>query len=211
MRSCLSPAAGLDEDAWPARYLQLGHRGYAVLKNVWTPAECAACTADDSAMHAMLAPLRDMLYTRLAGLANDWQADSGVHFPATLAEFQSVCQQAGQRRPLSGRSRHGIGECEYLHQDSAGVLVFPLQAVLLLSAPGRDFSGGETVLTEQRPRMQSRVTVLPLQQGDLGLFATHWRPVSGSRGVCRVNLRHGVSRIRSGQRQACEVLLHDGE
>lgn len=211
MRCTSLAAAGLDDDAWPGRYLQLGRHGHVVLKGVLTPAECAGCAVDDSVMHAMLAPLRDLLYTRLARLANDWQADSGMHFPATLAEFQSACQQVGQRRPLSGRSRHGSGECEYLHQDSAGMLVFPLQAVLLLSAPERDFSGGEMVLTEQRPRMQSRVTVLPLQQGDLGLFATHWRPVSGSRGVYRVNLRHGVSRIRSGQRQACDVLLHDGE
>ncbi len=162
-------------------------------------------------MNAMLAPLRDALYTRLVGLANDWQADSSVHFPVTLTEFRRACQQAGQHRPLSGRSVHGRGEGEYLHQDVAGSLVFPLQAVLLMSVPGHDFSGGEMVLTEQRPRMQSRVTVLPLQQGDLGLFATHWRPVSGTRGSYRVNLRHGGSRVRSGQRHACNVVFHDAE
>jgi len=206
-------AGRLDDDDWPARYLQLERQGCVVLKSVLTPAECVACTGDDSAANAVLARLRDLLYPRLTGLANDWHAalDLRVHFPATLAAFRAACQQAGPRQPLPIRSRHVSGEYEYLHQDNAGALVFPLRAVLLLSAPDRDFSGGEMVLTEQRPRMQSRVTVLPLQQGDLGLFATHWRPVSGTRGIYRVNLRHGISRVRSGQRQVCKLLFEDGE
>jgi hypothetical protein len=132
-----------------------------------------------------------------------------VRYPAEHAEFLERCRAAGQRKPTPLLLQYGPDDFNCLHQDRYGEHVFPLQVAVLLSEPGRDFTGGEFVLIEQRPRMQSRVEVVPLRQGDAVVFAVHHRPVEGARGVYRVNLRHGVSRIRSGRRHTLGIIFHD--
>ena len=158
-----------------------------------------------------LASLRTALYPRLAPIANRWNEAMGleVRYPETHAAFLERCHAAGQRRPTPLLLRYGAGDYNCLHQDVYGEHVFPLQVAILLSEPGRDFSGGEFVMTEQRPRMQSRAEVVPLGQGDAVVFTVRNRPVRGSRGVYRVNLRHGVSRIRSGRRFVAGIIFHD--
>jgi uncharacterized protein len=155
--------------------------------------------------------LRTAMYPQLAAVANRWNTAMGidVRYPDRHADFLARCHDARQLRPTSLMLRYGTGDYNCLHQDLYGEHVFPLQAAILLSQPGRDFTGGEFVLTEQRPRMQSRVEVVPLQQGDAVVFAVHHRPVQGTRGIYRVNLRHGVSRLRSGHRHALGVIFHD--
>ncbi|WP_374563653.1 2OG-Fe(II) oxygenase [Ideonella sp.] len=159
----------------------------------------------------LIGALREALYARLAPIANRWHEAMGlaVRFPAHHAEFLARCHAAGQRRPTPLLLQYGEGDYNCLHQDVYGEQVFPLQVVLLLSEPGRDFDGGEFVLTEQRPRMQSRPMVLPLRQGDAAVIAVHHRPVQGTRGHYRVQLRHGVSRLRSGQRHTAGIVFHD--
>lgn len=158
-----------------------------------------------------LARLRRELYPPLAAVANRWSEALGgdAAYPPTHAEFLDRCHEAGQRRPTPLLLRYEAGDYNCLHQDIYGDLVFPLQVAILLSEPGRDFSGGEFVLAEQRPRKQSRVEVVPLRQGDAVVFAVHHRPVAGTRGWYRVNLRHGVSRIRSGRRHTTGIIFHD--
>jgi hypothetical protein len=134
-----------------------------------------------------------------------------VRFPETHAVFIKRCQAAGQRRPTPLLLQYGAGDYNCLHQDLYGEHVFPLQITILLSRPEQDFTGGEFIITEQRPRMQSRAEVVPLRQGDAVVFAVHHRPVKGARGVYRVNMRHGVSRLRSGHRHALGVIFHDAE
>ena len=160
---------------------------------------------------ALIADLRTSLYPRLAPIADRWNEAMGidVRYPAEHAEFVERCHAAGQTRPTPLLLRYGEGDFNALHQDLYGDHVFPFQVVFLLSRPGEDFTGGEFVLTEQRPRMQSRVEVVPLRQGDAAIFAVHHRPVQGTRGVYRVNLRHGVSRLRSGHRYTTGVIFHD--
>ena len=155
--------------------------------------------------------LRSMLYTQLTPVANRWQERMGVatRFPSTHAEFLARCHAAGQRRPTPLLLKYGPGDFNCLHQDLYGEHVFPLQVAVLLSRPGEDFSGGEFVLTEQRPRQQSRVDVVPLKRGDAVVFAVNERPVRGARGDYRVKMRHGVSRVLSGQRFTLGVILHD--
>ena len=155
--------------------------------------------------------LRGALYPRLAPLANRWNAAMkiDVEYPLRHEDFLARCHAAGQSRPTPLLLRYGVDDYNCLHQDLYGEHVFPLQVAILLSQPGRDFSGGEFVLTEQRPRMQSRPEVVPLQQGDAVVFAVHHRPVQGGRGAYRVNLRHGVSRLRSGHRHTLGVIFHD--
>jgi uncharacterized protein len=157
--------------------------------------------------------LRETLYPPLAAVANRWQEALGtaVRYPATLAAFVARCHAAGQARPTPLLLRYEAGDYNCLHQDLYGEHVFPLQATILLAQPGADFDGGEFVLTEQRPRMQSRVSVVPLRQGDAVAFAANERPVRGARGVYRVRMRHGVSTIRTGRRHALGIIFHDAQ
>jgi len=161
----------------------------------------------------LVAGLRSALYARVAPIANAWNAlmNAAVRYPASHADYLKICHAAGQRRPTPLLLQYGLGDFNCLHQDLYGELAFPLQVTVLLSAPGRDFTGGEFVLTEQRPRMQSRAEVVPLQQGDAVLFAVHNRPVKGTKGTYRVNLRHGVSRLRSGRRHTLGIIFHDAK
>jgi hypothetical protein len=222
---------------WPAVSAQLDAHGWATFQKVLTPDECrsiAGLYGDDShfrshivmARHGfgrgeykyfryplpeLIAELRTGLYPHLAPIANRWNTSLGsdVRFPPAHADFLARCRKAGQTRPTPLLLQYGEGGFNALHQDLYGEHVFPLQVAFLLSEPGEDFTGGEFVLTEQRPRMQSRAEVVPLRQGDAVVFAVHHRPVQGTRGTYRVNLRHGVSRIRSGHRHTMGVIFHD--
>ena len=228
-------AAGIE---WPRVGVDLDAQGAAVIPQLLTPAECAQLAAlyrdDDQVFRSrvvmarhgfgqgeyryfryplppLIAALRDALYGPLAPLANRWHAAMGLpaRFPAAHDAFIARCHAAGQTLPTPLMLRYQAGDYNCLHQDLYGAHVFPLQVVLLLSQPGRDFSGGELVMTEQRPRMQSRPMVLAMQQGDAAVIAVHQRPVRGTRGVYRVNLRHGVSRVHSGLRHTAGIIFHD--
>jgi uncharacterized protein len=222
---------------WNRAAQDLDAAGSAVLKGLLSPDECRSLAglypADDifrsrvvMARHGfgrgeykyfdyplpeIIADLRTALYPRLAPIANRWNEALGldVRYPATHAEFIARCHEAGQRKPTPLLLQYQAGDFNCLHQDVYGEHVFPLQAAILLSQPGRDFTGGEFVMTEQRPRMQSRAEVVPLGQGDAVVFTVRSRPVQGTRGVYRVNLRHGVSRIRSGHRHTVGIIFHD--
>lgn len=154
---------------------------------------------------------RKALYARLSPLANRWseRLGSGVEYPASHDEYLAICHAAGQTRPTPLILQYVEGDYNCLHQDLYGDLAFPLQVAVLLSQPGEDFTGGEFVLTEQRPRMQSRAEVVPLQQGDAVVFAVNDRPMRGTRGDYRVKMRHGVSRLRSGRRHTLGIIFHD--
>jgi uncharacterized protein len=161
----------------------------------------------------LIAELRAALYPGLAEIANRWNEAMGtaVRYPAELEQFLARCHAAGQAKPTPLLLQYGPGDYNCLHQDLYGEHVFPLQVAILLSEPVKDFTGGEFVLTEQRPRMQSRAEVVPLRQGEGVIFPVHHRPVQGTRGVYRVNMRHGVSRIRSGQRHTLGIIFHDAK
>lgn len=161
----------------------------------------------------IIAALRPALYSQLAPIANRWNEAMGikVRYPEEHGAFVARCHKAGQTRPTPLLLQYGEGDYNCLHQDLYGEHVFPLQVVMLLSEPGKDFTGGEFVLTEQRPRMQSRAEVVPLRRGAAAVFAVHHRPVQGTRGRYRVNLRHGVSRVRSGHRHTAGVIFHDSK
>jgi hypothetical protein len=161
----------------------------------------------------IIADLRTSIYPRLVPIANRWNEAMriDVRYPSEHEKFLERCHRAGQKRPTPLLLRYGKDDFNALHQDLYGEHVFPFQVAFLLSKPGKDFTGGEFVLTEQRPRMQSRAEVVPLRQGDAVIFAVHHRPVEGTRGVYRVNLRHGVSRLRSGRRHTMGVIFHDAE
>jgi hypothetical protein len=160
---------------------------------------------------ALLHTLRPLLYSRVVTIANEWNARMKVdaRYPLQHADYLKLCHKAGQVRPTPLLLRYAPGDFNCLHQDLYGELAFPLQFTILLSQPGVDFTGGEFILTEQRPRMQSRVEAVPLQQGDAVVFAVNSRPIQGSKGDYRVNMRHGVSRLRSGQRYTLGIIFHD--
>jgi hypothetical protein len=161
----------------------------------------------------IIAELRTELYSRLVPVANRWNAAMGseIIYPEKHAQFLERCHAAGQVRPTPLLLQYGEGDYNCLHQDLYGEHVFPIQVAILLSEPSRDFTGGEFVLTEQRPRMQSRPEVVPLRQGDAVAFAVHHRPVRGTRGFYRVNIRHGVSRLRAGRRHTLGIIFHDAK
>lgn len=221
---------------WPAIAGELDDHGCAIIGPLLTAAGCAALAGayDDSryrsrivmARHGFgrgeykyfayplpgtISALRTALYPQLAKIANRWNETMGIaaRFPLDHAAFLDRCHEAGQTRPTPLLLQYGPGDYNCLHQDVYGDLVFPLQVAILLSAPGRDFTGGEFALTEQRPRMQSRVEVVPLRQGDGVIFPVRQRPVQGTRGSYRVNMRHGVSRIRTGTRHTLGIIFHD--
>jgi uncharacterized protein len=222
---------------WQALRGELSDYGCAVLPKLLSPEECRAIAAlylDEShfrshihmARHGfgkgeyryfkyplpdLLGRLRTALYPHLATVANEWNGRMRIdeRYPDAHASFLKRCHGAGQRRPTPLLLQYVAGDFNCLHQDLYGDLAFPIQVAILLSVPRKDFTGGEFVLTEQRPRMQSRAEVVPLQQGDAVAFAVHNRPVHGSKGNYRVNLRHGVSRVRSGMRHTVGIIFHD--
>ncbi|SOD41478.1 2OG-Fe(II) oxygenase [Nitrosovibrio sp. Nv4] len=160
---------------------------------------------------AIISKLRTSIFPQLVPIANRWNEVMGINvrYPLKHADFLERCHDAGQLHPTPLMLQYGPGDYNCLHQDLYGEHAFPIQIAILLSEPGRDFTGGEFVLTEQRPRMQSRPEVVPLRQGDAVAFAVHHRPVQGTRGIYRVNLRHGVSRLRSGHRHTVGIIFHD--
>jgi hypothetical protein len=225
--------------SWPELERDLNSQGNAVLHRLISPDECGQLAAlydqengfrsrivmarhgfgrgeykyFDYPLPPLIAELRSSLYRQLAPIANRWNEamDVGVRYPDSHSEFLERCDQAGQRRATPLLLRYTAGDYNCLHQDVYGEHVFPLQVAILLSRPQQDFTGGEFVMTEQRPRMQSRAEVVRLSQGDGVVFTVRQRPVQGSRGVYRVNLRHGVSRIRSGRRHTLGIIFHDAE
>ncbi len=222
---------------WPALAAELDAQGSAVLQGLLSPAECAGLAAlfpeerhfrshVHMARHGfgrgeyryfgyplpdLIQRLRTALYPPLAAVANGWAGRMGLpeRYPADHAAFLARCHAAGQTRPTPLLLRYVAGDFNCLHQDLYGDLAFPIQVAILLSEPGRDFTGGEFVLTEQRPRMQSRAEVVPLRQGDAVAFAVNQRPVRGTKGDYRVTLRHGVSRVRAGLRHTLGIIFHD--
>ncbi len=230
-------AARVEAVDWERVSADLDAQGSAMIERLIVPAECDALSKlysiDDlfrsrvvMGRHGfgrgeykyfsyplpdIVAGLREAIYPRLVPIASRWNAAMGsdTRFPEKHAQFIERCHAAGQRRPTPLLLQYGEGDYNCLHQDLYGEHVFPLQVAILLSEPVRDFAGGEFVITEQRPRMQSRPEVVPLRQGDAVVFAVHHRPVQGTRGVYRVNLRHGVSRVRSGHRHTLGIIFHD--
>lgn len=222
---------------WATVAADLDRQGWAILPGLVDPAACDATSAlyDGGtgfrshvvmARHGfgrgeyryfsyplppLVAGLRETLYPHLAPIANRWheRMGFGTRFPYDHADFVTRCQADGQARPTPLLLRYGPGDYNCLHQDLYGAHVFPLQVAVLLSAPGEEFEGGEFVLTEQRPRMQSRASVVPLAKGDAVVFAVNDRPVSGTRGDYRVKMRHGVSALRSGRRHTLGIIFHD--
>jgi len=231
-----APEAALPVD-WNDVAQSLDAKGFAIMPKLLSPAACAAVAAmypEDvrfrsrivMARHGFgrgeykyfayplpdpIGPLRTALYPDLARIANRWNMEMGIdaEYPPTHAAFLERCHAAGQTRPTPLLLQYVAGDYNCLHQDLYGEHVFPLQVAVLLSEPGCDFAGGEFVLTEQRPRMQSRAAVVPLRQGDAVVFAVHHRPVRGTKGTYRVNLRHGVSEISSGRRHTVGIIFHD--
>jgi hypothetical protein len=230
-------AAHVQAFDWGRIEQALACEGFSIIPRLLTPAQCrslAALYGRDALFRSridmsrygfgsgeykylayplpgLVQTLRAALYPHLVPLANHWAGlmHTGVRFPPTHAEFVRRCHDAGQTRPTPLILEYGPDDYNCLHQDLYGEHVFPLQVTILLSDPDRDFTGGEFVLTEQRPRRQSRAEVVTLAQGEAIVFAVSHRPVEGSRGTYRVNLRHGVSRVRSGQRHTLGIIFHD--
>ena len=232
-----TPVERLRRLDWPALEEELNVQGSTVLKGVLSPGECSSIAQwypEDDRFRSrvvmgrhgfgsgeykyfsyplpdVIQKLRTELYAKLYALANRWNESLGIEirYPDQHDAFIRRCHEAGQQRPTPLLLQYEAGDYNCLHQDLYGEHVFPIQVAFLLSEPGRDFAGGEFVLTEQRPRMQSRAEVVPVRQGDAVAFAVHQRPHEGSRGFYRVNLRHGVSRVRSGRRHVAGIIFHD--
>ena len=230
-------AQRIEAQDWNRVAAELDSGGIAMIERLLSPADCALIRAmyDDDArfrsrvvmarhgfgrgeyryfdypLPDLVAALRPGLYARLVAIANRWNEAFGVEtrFPDAHSDFIAQCRASGQHRPTPLLLRYETDDYNCLHQDLYGERVFPLQVAILLSEPERDFSGGEFVLTEQRPRRQSRADVVPLRQGDAAIFAVHRRPVQGARGVYAANMRHGVARLRSGLRFTLGVIFHD--
>jgi uncharacterized protein len=224
---------------WATKEADLDARGWAVLPGLLSSNDCTSVAAKYQtdeffrshvrmARHGfgrgeykyfgyplpdLIQSLRTQLYPQLARVANSWHDRLGIEtqFPEGHAQYLQICHASGQTQPTPLLLQYGPGDFNCLHQDLYGDLVFPLQVAILLSQPGIDFTGGELVLTEQRPRMQSRVEVVPLRQGDAAVFAVNHRPVQGSRGVYRVKMRHGVSTLHSGRRHTLGIIFHDAQ
>jgi uncharacterized protein len=222
---------------WSSIVEDLDVQGCALLPRILSPADCRALAGlypqDESfrsrvvmerhgfgrgeykyfnyPLPGLVSELRTALYRSLSPVANRWNLAMGIEtrYPEEHSAFIERCHVAGQLRPTPLLLQYGEGDYNCLHQDLYGEHVFPIQVAFLLSEPEKDFSGGEFVLTEQRPRMQSRPEVVPLTQGDGVAFAVHHRPVRGTRGTYRVNMKHGVSRIRSGERHTIGIIFHD--
>jgi uncharacterized protein len=237
VNSSTALAASIAALDWTRIAADLDHHGCATTGIVLAPEQCAALAAAYEsekifrsrvimARHGfgrgeykyfayplpqVVAELRGALYPPLSAIANGWNEimGAGARYPADHARYLARCADAGQTKPTPLLLQYGPGDYNCLHQDLYGDVVFPLQATFLLSRPAHDFSGGEFVLTEQRPRMQSRAEVVPLVQGEAVLFPVHHRPVRGTRGSYRVNMRHGVSRVRSGHRHTLGIIFHD--
>jgi uncharacterized protein len=229
----------MQKNDWDNIWRNLDAQGSAVLERLLSPEECreiAALYPQDPFFRSrvvmgrhgfgrgeykyfsyplpnIIVELRTAIYPHLVPIANRWNTSMGIDilYPATHAAFLDRCHEAGQQKPTPLLLQYETGDYNCLHQDLYGEHVFPLQLAILLSEPDSDFEGGEFVMTEQRPRMQSRPEVVPLRQGDGVVFAVHHRPVTGTRGVYKVNLRHGVSRIRSGRRHTVGIIFHDAE
>jgi hypothetical protein len=229
----------IEQIDWTRVSQDLDAQGSAVLEHVLSPEECRELSAlypNDGLFRSrvvmgrhgfgrgeykyfsyplpdLVAGLRASIYPRLVPIANRWNADMGIdiRYPENHEDFLDRCRRAGQSKPTPLLLQYGADDYNCLHQDLYGEHVFPLQVAFLLSEPGKEFEGGEFVMTEQRPRMQSRPIVVPLRQGDGVVFAVHNRPVQGTRGVYRVNLRHGVSRVRSGRRHTVGIIFHDAQ
>jgi len=229
----------VEQADWPAVEKHLDAHGWATFPGLLTATETSGLAnlyADDGMFrsHVVMArhgfgrgeykyfkyplpetvsELRTSLYPRLVAIANRWNEEMGiaVRYPAAHADFIRRCHQAGQTRPTPLLLQYGEGDFNALHQDVYGEHLFPLQVMVLLSSPHEDFTGGEFVLVEQRPRMQSRVEVVPLDRGDGVVWAVRNRPIRGTRGTYRVNMRHGVSRLRSGHRHTLGVIFHDAK
>ena len=224
---------------WPQLAAQLNEQGYALTPPLLTQAECEALIrlyADGSAFRKqvvmqrhnfgrgeyqyfanplppLVAELRESFYPPLAEVANVWmqRMKKEDHFPATLAEFLAVCHQHEQTRPTPLLLRYETGDYNCLHQDLYGEVAFPLQVACVLSEHGRDYSGGEFLLNEQRPRAQTRGEAVTIEQGQFVIFPNRYRPVQGTRGNYRVNIKHGVSRLRSGERYCLGLIFHDAK
>jgi len=232
-------AERVDALDWTHISQDLDDYGYALLPEILAPAECDALadlyTSDEHfrsrvimqrysfgrgeykyfryPLPETISQLRTTLYPHLAEVANRWNQIMGsdVRYPSEHAAYLRLCHGAGQSRPTPLLLRYGPGDFNCLHQDLYGEHVFPVQITILLSKPEQDFAGGEFVLVEQRPRMQSRAEVVALRKGDAVAFAVHQRPVQGRRGYYRVNFRHGVSRLRSGHRYTLGIIFHDAK
>ncbi len=241
MNACLvdTPSTRFESLDWPRLSSALDERGSAVVERLLDAQQCRSLAGSYEegrlfrsrvvmARHGfgrgeyqyfryplpgLVSELRTAFYPMLAPIANRWNEALKIdaRYPVEHATFLARCAAAGQTRPTPLLLQYQSGDYNCLHQDLYGEHVFPLQVAILLTEPDRDFTGGEFVLTEQRPRMQSRAEVIPLRQGDAVIFAVHHRPVNGTRGVYRVNMRHGVSRVRDGRRHTLGIIFHDAK
>jgi hypothetical protein len=237
--SKLTPAERVERIDWNRMARDLAENGSAVAQHLLTPAECrelASLYAQPDRFRsrvvmaryafgkgeyqyfryplpAMVAELRTALYRYIAPIANDWNARMRINtvYPSEHAKYLALCHGAGQRRPTPLLLQYGDGDYCCMHQDLYGDLAFPMQVVILLAEPGRDFTGGEFLLVEQNPRGLPRAEVVPLREGDAVVFAVNHRPAKSARGTARVNLRHGVSRLRSGHRHTLGIIFHDAK